>query len=404
MEFRTLSDINVKNKLVLLRIDINSPLRDGKLIDNPRIKEHAKTISELLRKGARVVIISHQGRKGQKDFISLKQHTKILSKHVKSNIKYIDFLFEDKAIKAIKELKKGKAILLKNVRFYNDEENVKNQNNKYISFSKNFDIYINDAFSVSHRAQGSIIIPPEYLPSAIGRVMERELLSLHTNKKSNKKVFLIGGAKVEDYFPIFNQLKNENNKVLASGVLGNLILVAKGHDLGYESHWLKSKGYFSLLPKLKELLRKYNNQIILPEDFGLIDRNNRRIPARLKDAPFQYKIFDVGPKTIELFKNYIEKSDYVFMKGPLGFSEFPEFSISTREILSFISQLSKSKKIYSILGGGHLTTTMQKYKISNNFNTISLSGGALLQYISGEKLPGLEALKNSKHKTNKKGL
>lgn len=393
MKIRTLKEINPLGRKILLRIDINSPVANSKVLDNPRFESSAITLKYLLNKKAKVIIIAHQGRKGDKDFTSLKQHSNILSKYVGSKIKYIDDLFGDDAINAIKELKNGEAIILKNVREFNDETNLEKKDNKYIKFCKLFDLYVNDAFSVSHRAQGSIIIPPKHLSSFIGLEFERELAALTKFKNSDgkSKIFILGGAKVEDYFSLFKFLNDKRTKILASGVLGNLFLVAQGHDLGFESKWLKQNGYFNLIPKLKEILSKYEGQIITPIDFGL-NKNRKRIAASIVSSPFNYKINDIGEGSVELFKGYLKNADYVFMKGPLGFIEIKEFSNATKEILKEVSSLTKNKKIFSLIGGGHLTTTMKIYKIPNNFSYISMSGGALIKFISGEKLPGIEAL------------
>lgn len=396
MKLKTLSQINVKNKSVLLRIDINSPVVKFRVLDNPRFKASSKTLEELLEKGAKVAILAHQGRKGDKDFLPLKQHAVILSKYVNRKITYVDDLFGKKAKEKIKSLKPGEGILLKNVRAYEEEGDIK-KSGKYKSLCALFDFYVNDAFSVSHRQQGSIVLPPRYLPSVIGRQFESELSALEelTLKRSKRITISLGGAKVEDYLPLFNLLNGKRNKMLASGILANLFLMASGYDLGYESQWLKEHDYTKLIPHLKRLLRKYKGQIILPVDFGL-NINNKRQNAVLSDAPFKYKIVDVGKKTIEQFKREAENSDMVFMKGPLGFSEIKAFSYSTIEFLRHLSKLSKSKKLYTIIGGGHSTTAIEKYHIPDTFNHVSLSGGALIKYISGEKLPGLEALKKSR--------
>lgn len=397
MNLQTLDEESFENKFVLLRLDINSPVVKGKVDVGLRFQESAVTINELIEKGARLVIIAHQGRKEGKDFLSLKQHAKILSKYAGTDIKFVPDLFRELAKREIKNLETGKAILLENVRAYDDELNLDDKNNKYHNFCKLFDIYINDAFSVSHREQGSIVIPPLHLRSLIGRSFEKELnaaehFSLNTHQST---ALVIGGAKVEDYFPLFDALRKKKNKMLVSGVLANLLLIAKGKDLGYENFWAVEQGYSPLLPKLKIAVEKYERQIILPIDFAIGDVKRKEIS--LEKAPFNGKIWDVGKKTLALYKKELENVSAIFMKGPLGFSEIPQFSYATVQILKFISQLTKKKKVFSLLGGGHLTTSIQKYKIPNNFSYTSLSGGALIQFLSGKHLPGIEAIKNCKH-------
>src|SRR3989344_4399946 len=393
MKLKTLNDVDVKGKKVLIRVDINSPVVNGLIEDNPRFEQSAKTISYLVDKGAKVVIIAHQGRKGDNDFLPLEQHAKILTKYCGKKIRYIDELFEDKVSGEINKLKMGDGILLKNVREYNEEKDLINTE-KYEQFCKQFDLYVNDAFSVSHRKQGSIMIPPRIIPGVIGLGFEKEInaLSKLDLNKSSRTALLIGGVKIKDYLPLFNMLSKKDNIIIASGVLANLILMAKGIDLGFESKWLKDNKYDKLLSEVKKLYEKYKKQIVLPVDFGLIDKKKKRVDLTISQVPFKYKIMDIGPASVELYKKELAKCKTIIMKGPLGFSEIEEFSYATREILSFISKLSKEGKIFSILGGGHLSTTMEKYKIEDNFNYISLSGGAFLEYISGKELPGIKAL------------
>jgi len=398
MKIKTIEDFDVKDKLVLLRIDINSPIIKNKVLDNPRFKEASDTIKYLLENKAKVIILAHQGRKNEKDYLeSLAQHAEILSKYVGKTIKYENALFEDKALEAIDKLEMGEALLMKNVRAYDDETII--ENSRFYSFSTLFDLYVNDAFSVSHRSQGSIVIPPQIIESCIGLGFEKELNALeHLNLekiKDKKAVYLIGGEKVADYLPIFNVLKNKNAKILASGVLANLFLIANGKDLGYENLWTREKGYDKLIPALKKIFNNHKEQVLLPIDFAVGDKNiekARRKEILISDFPVEEKIWDVGYKTTEFYIYKIQKSDIIFMKGPLGYSEIEDFSYSTVEILNLISKLAKAKKVFSLLGGGHLTTTIEKYKIPNHFTHISTSGGALIAFISGETLPGIEAI------------
>lgn len=397
MRLKTLRDFNLRDKKVLLRLDLNSPIVEGKVLDSPRMKESAKTVAFLLKNRARVVIIAHQGQKGKSDFFPLNQHAEILSEHLGEKVEYINDLFGSKALKAVSSLKSGEAVLLRNVRDYPDELGVAAKNNRYPAFCSLFDIYVNDAFSVCHRNHGSLVIPPKHLPSAMGIGLQRELEALEnfSFKSRSKNLFFIGGAKVEDYFPIFRVLKKKKNKIIASGVLANLILVSQGVNLGYENTWLRKKGYLKLVPKLRRIYSKYRKQIILPVDFA-VDRNSRRAELSLEDLPSKDKIWDVGHKSVELFASELKGAKSVFMKGPLGYSEIKKFSYSTVRILKSLSSKSRMGG-FSLLGGGHLTATIDEYHIPHTFSYISLSGGALIAYLSGEKLPGLEALRKSKN-------
>src|SRR3989339_1828153 len=397
MKLKTLDDFDFKDKLVLLRIDINSPVVSGKVEDNPRFSAVSETIKELLEKKAKLVILAHQGRRGDKDFLeTLEQHAAILSKHTNKQIRYLDDLFGPGILSALNSLESGEAILLKNVRCFDDESLI--ENSRYSALCNLFNIYVNDAFSVSHRNQGSIIIPPRFLPSCIGRSFQKEInaLSRFKIKKEQKAVYLLGGQKIDDYLPLFNVLNNPNNKILASGVLANLILISQGKLLGYENKWIKQNRYDKLIPKLKEIYNKYKEQIILPIDFAVGDADitkAKRREIQLADFPTNDKIWDTGKKTVELFKEEMKDAKIIFMKGPLGYSEIKDFSYSTVEVLREISRLTKQNNAFSLLGGGHLTTTAEKNGIKR-FGYVSNSGGALIAFISGEPLPGIEALEN----------
>ena len=325
MKINVLKDANVEGKLILLRTDVNSPVVKGKLIDSPRFSEAAKTINYLLKKKAKVVILAHQGSKESPDFMPpLLQHARILSKYAKRKISYVDGLFEDRTIRKIKSLKNGEAILLKNVRHYKDEFNLKKS--RFHAFSKIFDIYVNDAFSVSHRKHASIVIPPEKIISYAGLLFEKELDAIQrfASKKSQAAAYLLGGEKIKDYLPLFDVLKDKKNILLLSGVPANIVLISLGRNLGYENHWVKEKRYANLLPEYKERYLRYSRQIILPVDFaiGSPEKNisiNSRKEALLSEAPYKEKIWDVGHKTSDLFKKKLEGKRLIFMKGPLGY-------------------------------------------------------------------------------------
>lgn len=378
MKFPTLSDINVKNKVVILRSDLNSPVKNGKVLDNPRFKASAITIKELKKKCAKVVILAHQSQKGKKDFISLDQHAKILSKYTK--VKFVRDIIGKSAINSIKSLKSGEAVLLENIRFEKSEFSGPGKNSLIKALLPFIDFYVNDAFSVAHRKHTSIIGFPRYLPSAIGRQMEYELSHL---EKINLKecLYILGGVKPEDTIDLAN-----NKHVLVSGYLSHLVLKARGYKLGKQEDSLKQ--YSSLIPKLKKL-----EQVKTPIDIAFLD-NKKRKEISIYDLPIDSDILDIGEKTIELYKKEIQKAKYIFMKGPLGYTEDARFCKGTYAILH---EIAKSKA-FSVLGGGHLSTAVEKAKINKSkFNYISLSGGALLEYIAGKRLPGLEALKNKRN-------
>ena len=379
MKFKTIDNFNVRGKGVLVRVDLNSEVSGGKIQMSDRISESAKTIAELKKKGARVVVLAHQGRKGDKDFTSLEQHAKLLNKFVK--IKFVDDIIGAKAVREISELKNGEAILLENVRGLKEESDGGAGNNFVKTLAKYFALYVNDAFSVSHREQTSITGFPKVLPSCVGRTMEKELNALAKLDKMKNALFILGGSKTD------NILLMKKKKVITCGVFGHLCLAAKGYDLGAQNKFLEKtvKDYSDVMKDLKKIVLGVRT----PMDLA-VNINGRRKELVLSEFPSRYEVFDIGSRTILLYKKLIKNSDAVFMKGTAGYCEDAKFCFGTRELLKTIA----SSKCFSVLSGGHTSTALKKFGISKKkFDYVSLSGGALVWYLVGKKLPGLEVLR-----------
>lgn len=379
-----LRNFDVGGKLVLLRSDINSDVVNGRVINNLRIREAASTISLLKKKGAMVVVLAHQGNRGKRDFIGLRQHSRLLNKYTR--VRFIDDIIGKKAIASINKLKLGEAILLENIRFHKDEIANPRRSNKLLdNLVPLFDLYINDAFSASHRNHTSITGFAKKIPCCAGPLVEKELLALKKLKLKNA-LFILGGGKPESNI----KLHGRGRKVIDCGFFGQMVLISRGQDLGYQNKYLKKealvKGDWNSF--LKKVKRKSRGAII-PIDFA-VNVNGRRVEYPLEDFPINYRIDDIGEETIKLFKKEIAKARAIYMKGPAGYSGNPIFAKGTVELLKAI----RRAKAYSVVGGGHLSDAILKYKISKKgFGHVSLSGGALLDYIAGEKLVGLEVLK-----------
>jgi len=387
MKLKTLSSYNFKDKFVLLRSDLNSDVVNGKVLESERIKESARTIKELKSKGARIVIIAHQGRKGKDDCVSLSQHAKQLNKYVK--VEFVDDTLGSKAIEKIKELKSGRALLLENVRFIYDELEPNKKDNKFLKLIGLFDFCVNDAFSVSHREQASITLFPKFLKSCIGRLMESEIKAIEKVKLKDT-LFILGGNKAEDNIKL---LKKAKGKVITCGIFGQLCVIGKGKNLGAQNGFLKNE--LKYIPELKKLVK--SKKVLTPIDFA-VNKDNKRVEIPLSSFPSEYEIFDIGSKTIEIFVEEIKKAKSVYMKGTAGYCEDDKFTKGTFNILKAIASMnknkSKGKKAFSLMGGGHLSNAIAKSKIpKSKFGYISLSGGALITYLSGEKLVGVEELK-----------
>jgi len=376
---KTLSNFNLKNKTVLLRADLNSNVHKGRVFMSERIRQNAETIKILKKKKAKIIVIAHQGRPGKSDFLSLKQHAKLLNKFTK--IRFIDDIIGKKSEKAIKNLKVGDAILLDNIRKQADEFKPFKKNNKLLKLTEKADIYINNSFSVCHRKQTSIISFPKYMKSCAGPLLEKEIDALKKVKIKNC-LYILGGAKPEDNIKLL-----KGNKVLACGLFGQLCLIAKGKNLGAQNKYLKKevKDYNSVVKKLKSKLRKVET----PVDFA-IKINGKRKEISLDEFPSKYEIFDIGSETMKKYVGEIKKAKSIYMKGPAGYYADRKFFKGSFVILRAVAK----NKGFSLVGGGHLSDAVEASGISKDkFGHISLSGGALLNYIAGEKLPGLEVLK-----------
>lgn len=386
--FLTIDDFDFEGKRVLLRVDLNSVVVNGKVKISDRIIEHAKTIKELIEKKARVVVLAHQGRPGDKDFISLKQHAKLLNKYVK--IKFVDDIIGDKAIIAIKNLKNGEALLLDNVRFLKEELDYK-KGNKFVERLKPlFDIFVSDAFSVTHRKQTSVVGFAEVLPNCLGRTLEKEINAVQNMELSKKPcVYVIGGEKPDDYMSLITYaLRNDKvDRILACGLFGQLCLIAKGYNLGGQNKYLEKKGLLGVVSEIRKLLRY--NKIETPVDMAVNYKGERK-DLDLNEFPVKEEIFDIGAKTAKKYGEIIKGAKTILMKGTCGYAQDKRFSQGTRAVLKAIER----SDAFSLIGGGHSSTAVKELRINKSrISYISLSGGALIGYLSGEKLPGLEVLR-----------
>ncbi|MGC9309884.1 MAG: phosphoglycerate kinase, partial [Candidatus Nanoarchaeia archaeon] len=310
---------------------------------------------------------------------------KLLNKYVK--IKFVDDIFGKKAMNTISLLKEGEAILLDNIRKENDEfKPEKRKSNKLYKLVDVCDVYVNDAFSVCHRQHSSIVLFPRYIESYTGLLLQKELNALK-KLHINKPLCILGGAKPEDNLKLINK---QVKKVLAGGIFGQMCLIARGVDLGKNNEKVNKKivkDYDGLLKIISKQIR--NQNIIMPVDYAVLVGNQRK-EFDIKDFPTPYVIYDIGEKSIELFKKEIKKAKAIYMKGPVGDAALKGFDIGTKQVLKAISK----SKAFSVIGGGHLSDAINKsYIRKSKFNHISLSGGALLRYIAGEKLVGLEVLR-----------
>jgi 3-phosphoglycerate kinase len=388
----TLDDVDLTNKKVLARIDINSPIKNNEIMDTSRIRSHVKTIKELVELGSKLVIMSHQGRPGESDFISLRKHSEILSKMLGFNVEFISDITGPEARKRIATLEVGEVLVLENTRFLS-EENIEMpfeqliETNFVRKLSPLFNYYIGDAFASSHRSQASIAGFPLVIPGVAGRVMEDEIKGLSKALHGERpRTFFIGGAKLNDAIKIIDHIvkSNKADYILTGGLVSLLILKAKGFNIGNAEKIINEK-FGHLIPEAKALLN-YEN-IIVPDDF-VSEINNEIEIVNAKGIKGSAK--DIGPETISKYSDILKNSKTIVMRGPAGVIEDERFKIGTIKI----AEASLDSNAYVIFGGGHFISILDDLSpfLRKKIGYISTGGGAVVYFLSGEKMPGIEAL------------
>ena len=404
-DYNTLDDFNVENKTVLLRVDFNMPL-DKKTLDitdDTRIRLALPTIKELVNKNAKTVILAHQGKQGSWDFISLQKHAQMLQTLLGKNVTFVDDIYGEKAKNAIKTMKPGAVVFLDNVRKYTAEtEKKKPGEHAHSELVQNLsplaDFYVNDAFAAAHRAQCSLTGFTVVLPSAAGRLMEKELTALekavsHPEKPS---IFLFGGAKFADVIITIDRILSNKiaDHVLLTGLTANAFLKAKGVNLGKKNEQaFDEEGTPEVFTEIKNVAKKFEKQIHLPTDFAVEEHGSRK-EITLADLPLENNLFDIGEKTIQDYKKILGTAKTIFISGPCGVYENPLFRKGTEEIFAFIT----TSKAFSIAGGGHTVAAIEQMKLRDKITHISTGGGALEKFMMGEKLAVVEALKAAKQR------
>ncbi len=372
--------MNLKGKRVLVRVDLNSPVINGKVFLNDRIVEHAKTLKWLSKEGAKVVVLAHQGRKNGDDFVSLNQHSKLLNKFLK--VKFVSSVFDKKAVDEINKLKNGEVLLLENVRFFN-EESKPGKDNKFVKvLSPLFDLYINDALSVClHEDQASVISFPQVLKSMQGPFMKAELRKLEKVRKEKGFLYVVGGKKIDEVLTILEDgLKTKSlDKVIATGIPALIFLIAKGIKIGKHETKIDLKD----IKRWKELSNKLSSKLILPVDF--IDEDGKVVSK----LPCSKLLLDIGPKSLNGFEKIILNSKKIVVKGTPGVYEDERFKDGTKRILESVAK----SKWFSVVLGGDTTSALKLLNIDKSrFSFVSLSGGTALAYLAGQKLKGVEVL------------
>lgn len=402
LDFYTIDDLLMEDKTVLVRVDVNSPVdpNSGLILDDTRIRLHAETIAELSFKGAKTVILAHQSRPGKNDFTTLEQHSEALSQILEKPVKYVDDIFGSNARGHISGMRKGEILLLENVRFYSEEVLKRDppaqaETHLVKKLSPLADYFVNDAFAAAHRSQPSLVGFAFRLPSAAGRVMERELKALYSAVDSVEKpcAYVLGGVKVDDSIMVAeNSLRNGSaDYILTTGLVANIFLWGAGINIRKKNkEFIENKDYCEWVKKSKTLLKEFKGKIVIPDDVAVCidDKRTEFHVNKIPDQP----IYDIGTETIKKYAKIIRGARTLFANGPAGVFEKEGFSIGTEDILNAIASSSG----FSIIGGGHLAAAANQMGLTG-ISHISSGGGASINLLAGEKLPVVEVLRQAKN-------
>ena len=398
MEFLTIDDFDFKGKTVFLRVDMNCPI-DPETLEisgTKRIEETVETIDSL--NNAKIVIASHQGRVGNKDYTSMEKHAEVLQKLLNRKVTYVNDVIGSAAQNEIKKLNDGEILLLDNLRLCAEENYEFSGSNAAKTImvrrlSKLLDLCVLDSFPSAHRSHPSIVGFPYVLPACAGRLVEKEVKKLDEIMSVAKAphVLVLGGKKVEDRLEAI-RLLIENGRadhVLLTGLIGNVFLRAQGRIRST----LGIKREDEIVAKAHTLIGEFPDVFSTPVDVA-IEQNGKRVELDIRELNKDDEIYDLGPKTIEHYGKIISEAGTVFISGPAGFFEKEDFGYGTKALLEAVA----SSKATTIVSGGHLSSALKKFGLAEKITHISTAGGALVRYLTATKLPMIKALEESAEK------
>ena len=386
-------DLVLKGKKVLVRVDLNVPMKDGTITEVSRIVKILPTVKLLIEKKAKIIILSHIGRpKGEVvNGMSLEPISKKLSALLNTEILFNKDKIDEKTLSEINKIPDGSIMMLENIRFYEEEEQNEDSFSKKISNLG--DIYINDAFSCSHRAHSSIEGITKYIPSYCGLQFIEEVNALKkiTSKITRPVTCIIGGSKISTKIKIISNLIKDFNNIIIVGGMGNAMLKNTGINIGKS---ICDDGYKDLVGEILKKSKTHDCKIHYPLDVVVSKTlNGNGTIKEINKIDNDEMILDIGPKTITSIKNIVEESNTVLWNGPAGYFENPNFASGTKNILKIIADKRVKDKIYAVAGGGETVAVINKFNKLNTFNFVSTAGGAFLEYLEGKELPGIKALK-----------
>ncbi len=387
MNKKTVKDIDLKGKRVLMRVDFNVPMADGKVTDDKRIKAALPTIKYVLEQGASLILMSHLGRpKGGPDpEFSLKAAAEVLAGHLGRPVQMAPDCVGPEVEKMAQALKPGDVLMLENTRFHAGEE--KNDLDLAKQMAKLGEVYVNDAFGSAHRAHSSTEGIARFLPAVSGFLMEQELeyLGRATNNPEHPYIAILGGAKISDKIAVVENLLAKCDKLIIGGGMANTFLAAKGYNMQ------DSLVEPASVETAKAILAKSGDKIVLPVDAVIADKFEAEANSKVVDAdkiPAGWRMMDVGPKTLEAYKQALTGAKLVVWNGPVGVFEMPKFAEGTFALAKLLATLGAT----TVIGGGDSASAVKKAGVAKQMTHVSTGGGASLEFLEGKELPGVAAL------------
>ena len=402
-----LRNFNVESKTVLVRVDINSPLQPNsqEFLDDTRIRAIVPTLNLLTK--SKVVILAHQSRPGKKDFTNTLGHSRELGRVLGRNVKWVDDIHGERAMKAIEELNDGEILMLNNVRMDPEEVSVKGDfermaETKIIQrLSSVVDIFVNDAFACAHRNTPSIVGFTHTLPCVAGELMKREIdaLDLALETPARPCIAVVGGIKVEDSISIADNMlrKGIADQIWPTGGVANLLIEYAGTDIGQANHDFLvnelGEAYHKTVETAKGMLNDFPEKLMLPSDLAANVEDNR-VDLSVESLPIDAPIFDIGINSTMALSAAIKQAGTIILNGPAGVFELTDFAFGTIEMLNACAESNG----YVVVGGGHTATLIMKRGLSGKMGHLSTGGGACLNYLAGRLLPGVASLEYSAEK------
>ena len=405
----TLDEFDVAGKTVLCRVDMNQPVdrQTDTLKSTARIEACVPTLRELSDKGAKLVVLAHQGSDIEyKNFYCTRPHAKVLAQLLDRPVRWIDDVCGPTARQMIRELKDGEILLLDNVRYVSEEQTLfetrlhltHEQQAKTLLVEKLAplaDLYVCDAFAAAHRDQPSLCGFEQVLPSTMGRLFEKEYCVISELMASPAKpcVFVLGGSKISDAFLMMETVLSGGaaDTVLTGGLVGNILLAAKGEAIGQGSlDFIYKSNYGEFIEKAKTIYARYADKIVLPADLGYVENGVRR-ECRIGADPTEICAVDIGSETARQYESIILAAKTVFVNGPMGIFEQPETELGTKTVFEALGNTAG----YTVVGGGDSVTAAAKYQVKDKLGYVCTGGGALIRFLTGEELPVVKALRHA---------